>query len=72
MKEIFTSCSQCSGTGSENVSSIIDGETTSEEIACRTCGGEKIVSNLFLSSDLIGMLNDMKNKIDDIFEKVNE
>ena len=72
MKEIYSSCPQCSGNGKESISSIVEGEPVNTEITCRTCAGSTVISNLFLNKDLIDMLNDMKDKLDDIFEKVNE
>lgn len=71
MKQISTSCSKCID-GVESVTRMVDEESITEEITCRTCGGSRLRSTLFLSDDLIDLLNDMNNKIDDIFEKLNE
>lgn len=69
MEKISTTCSRCVN-GVEQIHSIVGGEEVFEEITCRTCGGSALVSHLSLSSDLIDKLNDMHNKINDIFEKL--
>jgi hypothetical protein len=73
LKDIYTPCSQCDGTGTEQVSTIVNGEPATEEIPCRTCPDSSgMISNLSLSDDLITLLNDMDDKINDIREKVTE
>ena len=72
MKEIYTRCSPCGGTGIEFISTHVDGQNGKTDITCRTCNGTGLRSNLSLSDDLMDFLNDMNNKINDIFEKVNE
>ena len=73
MEKIYTPCSPCGGTGIEVTSTIIDGEVVEgESITCRTCLGAGRLSQLSLDEDLITLLSDMNDKINDIFEKVNE
>jgi len=61
----------CSGTGVEN---IFDEETGEQigTVMCKRCKGEKQISRAALHEDLIDLLLDMNDKINDIFEKVNE
>lgn len=69
---IYHVCPPCGGTGVEIIT-IPQGEgTVTQEIVCRTCGGSGVVSNQFLSDDLIDQLDDMQNKINDIKQKVDE
>jgi len=71
-RDIYKSCSSCVD-GFETVTRVVDGEPVTEEIECRACGGsDERMSSLHLSDDLIDLLKDMKDKINDIFEKVNE
>lgn len=72
MEKIYTSCSPCGGSGQETVSTIVDNIPVEELITCRTCKGEGKISNSSLDNDLIDLLRDMSDKIQDIFEKVNE
>ena len=72
MKNIYSECPSCGGTGEENISSLLEGETISSLVTCRRCAGSGKVSNLFLSADLIDLFNDLKDKVTDIKEKVDE
>lgn len=71
MKKIYTSCSKCID-GIETVNIMVDGEMVRQERACTTCLGSGLSSILSLSDDLVDTINDMKDKQNDIFEKVNE
>ena len=71
-RDINSVCPQCGGTGKEKITVPAGEGTEVIEITCRRCNGTKIVSNSWLDDDLIDMLEDMQNKINDIFEKVNE
>ena len=79
MEKIYSECPACSGTGTEQVSSVVEGETVSNPLTCRMCGGNGLNSTLSLNSELISFLedladkvNDVMDKCNDIFEKVNE
>ena len=69
-KSIYTKCPPCGGTGIELVSSVIDGNDINTEITCRTCLGEKKISNMFLSKLLIDTIDDISSKVDEILVKV--
>jgi len=71
-KDICSECPQCTGTGQEWVTIGLGDNVQREQITCRRCNGDTKVSNQCLDDDLIDMLEDMKDKIYDIFEKVNE
>lgn len=70
MKEITKSCDSCGGLGYESGESVDPPGPVQTE--CKKCAGTGILPHGQLSDDLIDMLNDMNNKINDIFEKVNE
>ena len=69
MRNIYIRCEKCHGTGSVPVT--VDGMPQDDE-ECSTCSGSGQVSVMGLHEDLINMLQDMNDKINDIFEKVNE
>jgi len=71
MKNISSSCSKCTD-GVETVTVIQGDNEVITERTCTTCSGTGLRSTLSLSDDLIDILNDIKDKVDDIFEKVNE
>ena len=73
MKQITRNCAPCGGTGREmGVALGSEGEPTPYDNPCGKCGGTGKLPHSELSDDLIDFLNDLKNKVDDIFEKVNE
>lgn len=72
MKDICSSCPQCTGTGQEWITTGLGDNIQREQITCRRCSGTGKVSNQCLDDDLINMFEDMQNKINDISEKVNE
>ena len=75
----YTLCNRCHGTG---VYTMEDPDLENPEIEgytedpCKNCGGSgyfesgKIKNNLFVDMD--DKINDIKNKVDDIMEKLNE
>ena len=73
MDKLFHKCKRCEATGTEDFM-IPDppGPAVPGSVTCRKCLGEGRHSNTWLHEDLITLLHDMKGKIDDIFEKVNE
>jgi hypothetical protein len=79
MKEIYSSCPSCSGTGIENITTLVGENEQHTQMTCHKCAGDGRVSNQYLSEDLITLfqdmndkINDMNDKINDIFEKINE
>ena len=72
IKKLYHICKLCSGTGTEDFETLENGEAVPGSRPCITCDGEGRHSNTHLSDDLIDLLKDMKDKINDIFEKVNE
>jgi len=64
--EIQSKCMSCSGTGKTNTH---DGNPTGD---CVSCSGSGMLVSGYLSSDLVDLIQDIKDKVDDIFEKVNE
>jgi len=71
--DIITRCPKCAGTGVEHYDTIVDGEVVrTNDVTCRRCNGGQEVSVAKLHNDLIDLLEDMNDKINDIFEKVNE
>jgi len=72
MKTIHNNCSRCNA-GIETIEvPIVGGGTETVERPCIECGGSGKQVLGYLSDDLIDMLQDMQDKINDIFEKVNE
>ena len=71
IQKIYATCKRCGGTGEEPIGYDKDGNPL-DAITCRKCAGNIEVSNKYLSSDLIDLFNDIMNKCNDIFEKVNE
>ena len=72
MERIWTPCSQCGGSGEKRITTLVGEEEVVSLITCPPCAGSGRLSNTSLDSDLIDLLNDMNNRINDIFEKVNE
>ena len=74
MKSLTETCSGCGGTGTNPGRSYPPGggDPNPIETTCQMCAGEGRVPHSELSDDLIDFLNDLKNKVDDIYEKVNE
>ena len=67
LKDIVVSCSPCSGTGIEKVNVSGEGdEVVYQEITCRTCGGEKVISTMSLSDEFISFVTDLNDKVNDI------
>lgn len=71
MKELTKKCDSCGGTGSNTGEKPGNGEPFPYEIQCQKCEGGGNISIGELSDNLIDFLNDMNNKINDIFEKVS-
>ncbi len=72
INKLYHFCKICRGTGTEDFNVLDNGELVPGSRVCPVCEGEGYHSNTRLSDDLISLLNDMNNKINDIFEKVNE
>ena len=70
MKEIIKKCQQCGGAGQLTDPVGIPPEMVESD--CVMCLGTGVQNHGFLSDDLIDLLQDMNDKINDIFEKVNE
>ena len=70
MKEIKRKCQACGGVGQET--NPVGNPPTMVMADCIVCSGIGFISYGELSDDLIDLLTDMKDKINDIFEKVNE
>jgi len=67
MENFYITCSRCNRTG------IADVPIASQhEDPCSKCEGEGYILFGKLSDALIDLITDMKDKIDDIFVKVNE
>lgn len=71
LHKIVEECKRCEGSGSEDIGKDIQGNPINP-ITCRKCSGVGTISTSSLHPDLIDLLNGMNNKINDIFEKVNE
>ena len=72
MRHIFKQCGSCYGTGFEVFTGKDEHGDPIGSVECRLCGGEGQLPELGLHPDLINLLVDMSDKINDIFEKVNE
>jgi len=73
IKDITVPCSLCSATGVEFISTLGPEDTVVQKnITCRACLGAKVLVHMSLSDEFIDLLNDMNDKVNDIFEKVNE
>lgn len=63
-------CGRCNGTGI-NDNQIVDGIVVSE--SCTSCSGTGYFgSGLIDATEITDLLNDIKDKCNDIFEKVSE
>lgn len=71
IKDISMVCGRCGGDGIEETSTT-DPPASPTTRTCEACGGAGITVHGQLDDDLIDFLNDLKDKVDDIFEKVNE
>ena len=65
---ITISCPQCTGTGVEIVSTIANDEIVKEEVICRRCLGETIVTSMNLDDDLVTLITAIKTKVDEIWD----
>lgn len=65
---ISQTCGRCEGTGELTV---VDEHGTSSTITCPDCNGSASVE-WGTQSDVINKLNDIKQKCDDIMDKLNE
>ena len=65
---ITISCPQCTGTGVEIVSTIVNDEIVKEEVICRRCLGETIVTSMNLDGDLVTLITAIKTKVDEIWD----
>jgi len=70
---IYQRCKPCGGTGTETLGrwSEQQGDYT-EEIECRTCGGNGKRPVAGLSDNLVALFDDMNDKINDIMDKCND
>ncbi len=71
IKDISVVCDRCGGDGLEEVTKV-DPPASPVEETCGACDGAGFLITGQLDDDLIDFLNDLKTKVDDIFEKVNE
>lgn len=73
MEIIYAKCIKCID-GIESIKvTLPGGNIETNEIVCRSCGGEMAIpSGSFLSKDFVDVINDIQQKCNDIFEKVNE
>ena len=65
---ITISCPQCTGTGVEIVSTVANDEIVKEEVICRRCLGETIVTSMNLDDDLVTLITAIKTKVDEIWD----
>ena len=70
MKVINIVCYACGGAGQET--NPVGDPPVMVEKDCPVCSGSGVRVSGQLSDDLIDFLKDMNDKINDIFEKVNE
>ena len=70
IKDISVVCDRCGGDGMEEVTKV-DPPAPPVLETCGACDGAGYLITGQLDDDLIDKLNDMDNKLDDIFEKVN-
>lgn len=72
MKEIIKVCPGCGGTGTNpGYTAPPGGSPVPVDTTCLKCQGAGTLPNGELSDDLIDFLNDLRDKVDDILEKVN-
>lgn len=72
---IFSDCGTCFGDGQVPVTIVgQDGrpEETGDTFDCPACGGSGKGAIGFLDSSVMEMLEDIKDKCDDILDKLNE
>ena len=62
IKEITAQCNTCNGQGQGNT---VDGNPLG---TCLSCGGSGRIAVHLLDDDFIDKLNDIENKVNDIFE----
>ena len=72
LKEITKICTGCGGTGSHTGEVPGNGDPVPYDNRCRKCGGDGRLPLGELSEDLVDFLTDLKEKVDDIYEKINE
>ena len=74
MKALTETCPGCGGSGTNPGQSYPPGGGGPDpvETTCLMCAGGGRVPHGELSDDLIDFLTDLRNKVDDIWEKVNE
>jgi len=73
LNKIYRICSSCGGAGNESGTYIDkNGDIQDYNNTCGSCNGEGKFLSLELNTDLIDLLQDMNDKINDIFEKLNE
>ena len=70
MKEIKAECYACGGAG--QLTNPVGNPPVMVETDCKVCSGTGYRVHSNLSDDLIDLLQDMNDKINDIFEKLNE
>ncbi len=68
---ISTECPGCGGTGTEDYTLMADGSPTPGTRDCTMCEGDLRISSSALHVDLITLFNDMRDKINDIKEKLD-
>jgi len=71
IKDISQVCDRCGGHGIEEVTRV-DPPAPPTTATCGGCKGAGFTIQGQLDDDLIDFLNNLKDKVDDIFEKVNE
>ena len=69
---VSAKCPKCTGSGIEHIDEYVNGHIAHKDIVCRRCDGVKRVKVMCLNEDLTDMLVDMKDRINDIWEKLNE
>jgi len=60
---IIVECPQCTGTGVETVSSIIDDEILREEMICRRCLGETTVASMNLDDEFVTLMEEIGDNV---------
>lgn len=86
MNKMYSTCSQCTGTGIERIILHVDGEGVSTEETCRRCGGTGSLVHAWIDpvfmdfivavSDnvnaLVEKVDDLTDKVDDCLDKLND
>ncbi len=72
MEKIYSSCSQCGGSGEQSITTFVGEVETIDMITCLTCNGAGRLSNTSLDTDLIDLIKDIHDIVTDIKEKVDE